>query len=184
MQHVITQDWLNSFWIAIACFVLHFIARSVSSLMNVLERECLWLREISINVNKLFTVVCVFCLCPPCSIVVACLLVYPLFYTDAVAIFFFIRSLCKQVHCFVLRTFVYYFNNTISIFVTIHTWLIITIFRLGLQSSFLYHLCCVAEHKYIQNWPLQPFSQDYVLVSHATYVVCVNFICDWRDLTV
>ena len=108
----------------------------------------------------------------------------PFFYTDVVAKFFFIRSLCKQVHCFVLRTFVYYFNNTISIFVTIHTWLIITIFRLGLQSSFLYHLCCVAEHKYIQNWPLQPFSQDYVLVSHATYVVCVNFICDWRDLTV
>ena len=29
---------------------------------------------------------------------------------------------------------------------------------------------------YIHNWPLQPFSQDYGLVSHTTHVVCVNFI--------
>ena len=27
----------------------------------------------------------------------------------------------------------------------------------------------------IHNWPLQPFSQDYGLASHTTYVVCVNF---------
>ena len=32
-----------------------------------------------------------------------------------------------------------------------------------------------AIHTYIHNWSLQPFSQDYDLVSHATYVVCVNF---------
>ena len=37
-------------------------------------------------------------------------------------------------------------------------------------------------HIYIHNWPLQPFSQDYDLVSHTTYVVCVNFIHEWRDL--
>ena len=36
-------------------------------------------------------------------------------------------------------------------------------------------------HTYI-NWSLQPFSQDYYLVSHTTYVVCVNFIHKWRDL--
>ena len=32
------------------------------------------------------------------------------------------------------------------------------------------------------NWSLQPFSQDYDLVSHTTYVVCVNFIHEWWDL--
>ena len=37
-------------------------------------------------------------------------------------------------------------------------------------------------HKYIYNWPLQPFSQNFGLVSHTTYVVCVNFIRDWREV--
>ena len=37
-------------------------------------------------------------------------------------------------------------------------------------------------HTYIHNWSLQPFSQDYELVSYTTYVVCVNFIHKWRDL--
>ena len=32
------------------------------------------------------------------------------------------------------------------------------------------------EVTYIHNWPLQAFSQDYGLVSHTIYVVCVNFI--------
>ena len=32
------------------------------------------------------------------------------------------------------------------------------------------------------KWPLQSFSQDYGLASHITYIVCVNFINDWRDL--
>ena len=35
---------------------------------------------------------------------------------------------------------------------------------------------------YIHNWPLQPFSQDYGLASHTTYVVCVNLIHEWQDL--
>ena len=37
-------------------------------------------------------------------------------------------------------------------------------------------------HTYIHNWSLQPFSHDYDLVSHTTYVVCVSFIHEWRDL--
>ena len=37
-------------------------------------------------------------------------------------------------------------------------------------------------HTYIHNWPLQPFSQNYGLVSHTTHVVCVNFKHKWRDL--
>ena len=37
---------------------------------------------------------------------------------------------------------------------------------------------CIVKNEltYIHNWPLQPFSQDYGLVSHTTHVVCVNFI--------
>ena len=34
----------------------------------------------------------------------------------------------------------------------------------------------------IHNWSLQPFSHIIGLVSHTTYVVCVNFIHKWRDL--
>ena len=37
-------------------------------------------------------------------------------------------------------------------------------------------------HTYIRNWSLQPFSQDSDLASHTIYVVCVNFIHEWRDL--
>ena len=33
---------------------------------------------------------------------------------------------------------------------------------------------------YIHNWPLQLFIQDYGLASHATYVVCIIFIREWR----
>ena len=36
--------------------------------------------------------------------------------------------------------------------------------------------------RHINNWPLYPFSQDNGLASHATHVVCVNFIRQWRDL--
>ena len=32
----------------------------------------------------------------------------------------------------------------------------------------------------VHNWTLQPFSQDYKLASHNTYVVDINFICEWR----
>ena len=35
-------------------------------------------------------------------------------------------------------------------------------------------------HDYIHNWLLQPFSQDYGLVSYATYSVYVNFIREWH----
>ena len=38
----------------------------------------------------------------------------------------------------------------------------------------------ITMHTYIHNWPLQLFSQDYDLISHTTYVVCVNFIHKWQ----
>ena len=37
-------------------------------------------------------------------------------------------------------------------------------------------------HTYIHSWPLQSFSLDYNLVSHTTYVVCVNFVYEARNL--
>ena len=39
-------------------------------------------------------------------------------------------------------------------------------------------------HTYIRvhNWSLQPFNQDYDLVFHAIYVVCVNLIHERRNL--
>ena len=82
----------------------------VSSIMVVLEVECLSLRETSINLNKLLVVL----LLPVLFIlyllyyVVAGLLLnalrllllvycfYPLFYTDVVDIFLFTRWSCKQ----------------------------------------------------------------------------------------
>ena len=34
----------------------------------------------------------------------------------------------------------------------------------------------------MHNWPLRSFSQDYHLDSHVIHVVCINFICEKRDL--
>ena len=40
----------------------------------------------------------------------------------------------------------------------------------------------VSGEVYIHNWPLQSFNQDYVLSSHITHVMCVNFICECPGL--
>ena len=37
-------------------------------------------------------------------------------------------------------------------------------------------------YKYMHNWPLQSFSQDYVLASHIILVMCINFMCWWWNL--
>ena len=37
-------------------------------------------------------------------------------------------------------------------------------------------------YTYIHNWSLQPLSQDYDLASHITFIECVNFLHEWRDL--
>ena len=95
------------------------------------EWECL--REISININKLL-IVC-FVYVRPCRVVVACLFVYPLFYTALCCCLFlcpliFLYWCCWYIFClfinhvnkpiiFVFGTFVYHFKNTISIFATI-----------------------------------------------------------------
>ena len=51
------------------------------------------------------------------------------------------------------------------------------------HGNFIYsRVFAIYLHTYIHNWPLQPFRQDYGLVSHTTHVVCVNFTREWRDL--
>ena len=42
--------------------------------------------------------------------------------------------------------------------------------------------CVWSLHRYIHNWPLQPFGQDYGLASHTTHVAYVNFIHEWQHL--
>ena len=37
-------------------------------------------------------------------------------------------------------------------------------------------------HNEIHDWSVPPFSQDYDLASRSIHVVCVNFICECRDL--
>ena len=37
-------------------------------------------------------------------------------------------------------------------------------------------------HTHIHNSSLQPFSQDYGLAFHTTYVECANSIQQWREL--
>ena len=103
--------------------------------MNTFGGECLCLREIFINVNKLFIVNFVFCLRCPCSVVVAYLLVYPFFlYTGLflLSVYYlisFIRQtllLCfwffvdhvRKLIIFVFRASVFHIKNIISIFVT------------------------------------------------------------------
>ena len=100
-QRVFTQDWLNSFWTAVAWSVL-FLYRRLNSRINALEGECLCLREISINRNNLFAVlflsVYLFIRFFYTDIVVACLLPNFIFYTDVIAIILFIRWWCGGQH--------------------------------------------------------------------------------------
>ena len=49
----------------------------------------------------------------------------------------------------------------------------LALFLLGLNQN---HFNLYIIHTCINNWPLQPFSQNYDLASHNTPVQCVNFI--------
>ena len=50
-------------------------------------------------------------------------------------------------------------------------------------NIYLFIYLLITLHTYIHNWTLQPFTQDYGLVSHTAHVVQVNFIREWRNLT-
>ena len=109
MQCAFTQDWLNSFWIAVTYALSCFLYRKVSSLNLLNLYKC----------KQVFFRYCSLCILFRFILTVLLLLVYlfiPFFYADVVAIFLFICWSCKQVHCFVSGAFV---NNTISIFVII-----------------------------------------------------------------
>ena len=70
-QRVFTQDWLNFFWIAVACYVLPFISQ-LSSLKNSLEL-CKW-KQVACNVVVVAWLFAFFIL----HFVVACLLLNPI----------------------------------------------------------------------------------------------------------
>ena len=118
-------------WITTICFNCYSSFTLLSLLNNNrlldIYYQCTW-RRMSLPCRNLYK-----CKQVACSVVVACLLVYPLFfilhfvvaclllhahfyYTDVVAIFLFIRWLFI---IFVFRAFVYHFKNTINIFVTV-----------------------------------------------------------------
>ena len=105
-------DWILSELPLLALsYILYHIVRS---LMNAFEGECLnvlCLTEISINVNKLLAVL-LFPIYFPFFILrcgIACILLYPLFHTDFVAIFLFIHWLCKEAHYFNFWSFCWLF---------------------------------------------------------------------------
>ena len=125
-KSVFRQDWLKAFWTAVACSVFPFMTHGKQS------GECTW-RRMSLSLRNLYkckqVVCCYLCvlfmylcicvlLCYSCTVVVACLFVCSLFCTDVI-ILLFISWSRKQVNCFVFRAFIWYFNNTISTYVTI-----------------------------------------------------------------
>ena len=120
MQCVFTQDWLNSFWIAVSCSVLPFISYGKQS------DECTWriMSLLSINVNKLlirffilhFVVACllfnIFFLYWCC-----CCLFTPLFLFIILLLLLYFYLYVDHVNNPII--FVYHFENNISIIVTI-----------------------------------------------------------------
>ena len=57
-------------------------------------------------------------------------------------------------------------------------------FSVRIWSNVLFDLrgCNNYIHTYIHNWHYNPSVRIIDLVSHTTYIVCVNFIHKWRDL--
>ena len=114
-------DWIlsESPLIALSCLLY----RSESSLMNALEGECFCLREIPINVPKLLAVlllpVYLFVRFFILHFVGAYLLFNPLFLMMLLLYFYLFLDHVNKPTIIVIGAFVFYFKNTISIFVTI-----------------------------------------------------------------
>ena len=81
-----------------------FLYRRISSLMNALEGECLCLCEMSINVYRFFMLLLFEYFVYVClgSVIVACLLVYSLVYTEVV------DACLLSYPFFILRLLVYF----------------------------------------------------------------------------
>ena len=105
--------------------------RRVSSLINALKREYLCPCEISINVNKLFTVIFVLRLRCPYSAVVACLFLNPFFILMLLLYFCLLVKHVNKSIIIIFEAFVCHFNNTISISFNLLCW-----FRFNIQIAF------------------------------------------------
>ena len=139
-QRVFTQVWPSPFWPAVASSILPFISHGKQF------DECSW-RRISLPSRNLYNCKQVACSIVVTSFVLfrhflyrtSLLLVYfliPLFYTDVVVVCLLLYALfisimlllyfclfvdhVKKPIIFSFGTFVYYFKNTISIFVTLY----------------------------------------------------------------
>ena len=104
-------------------------------------------------------------------------------------------------NCWERRCFTHIFCHKSNILGCTHCFWLFTLWFIDEGASFLHFFLklknirswrCFSSSKIrtqfshtfcnIHNWPLHSFSQDYGLASRITYVVCVNFICEWRDL--
>ena len=117
----------------------------------------------SINVNKLlaalFLPVCLFIRYFILHFVVVCLLLSSFFILMWFLYFCSFVDHINKSNIFVFGAFVYNYKNTISNFVMIF-------FIPPLKNR---------QHN---RWSLQPFSQNYSLVSVTTYIVYIYFICE------
>ena len=103
-----TQNWLNSLWISVACFVLSFISHGKQSnestcrKMSLPSRNLYKRMQLTYSVTVAFFFVAAFLYCTLLQRVYFFIL---LFYTDVVAIFLFIRWSCRQSHYFCYWSF-------------------------------------------------------------------------------
>ena len=149
MQRAFTQNWLNSFWTAVACSVLSFILHGKQSY------EWTW-RGMSLPSRNLYK-----CKQVACSVVVVCC-VYPLFFYTALCCclftsltpFVFILMLLLYFGLFVdhvtkpiilvFEAFSYHLKNAISI-------LVIKLWGFYLLKTFIYGFvnCKSSKKKYV-----------------------------------
>ena len=77
-------------------------------------------------------------------------------------------------------------TNLCRLQLRIKNWMVFALNKMVPQATWhgrYWFYCMKNVHKEdVHNRALQPLSQDYNLVSHTTYVVCVNFIQEWQLL--
>ena len=158
-QRVFTQDWQNSNWITVACSVLPFISYHKGQQSDA----CTCMRMSLRNLYKCKQIV-YFVYVHLCRVVVACLFVYPLFLycTLLLLVYFFVPLLFLCWRC----CYIFAYTLIMSIGVLFLFF-----------GDFVYHL----KNTYIIDY-YNPSVGIIDLVSHTTYVECVNFIHKWRDL--
>ena len=99
---------------------------------------------------------------------------------------------CNGQSCIYVCMYVHVYN-----YVCMYVWRYICMYVWSYTHNYMHvhtyihnwplHVCiklCIQLYAYIYNWPLHPCTQDYNLVWHNTYVVCVNLIRVWQGPTV